>query len=300
MCMVAIALLTIGFRLALSSTLRHPEPSAHDEFAYLLGADIIAHGRVAEPPHRLWKFFESVHVLSRPVYAPKYPPAQSVFLALGQVLFHDPFYGVLISAAMFSAAIYWMLRAYVAPPWALLGGICTSFYFGAGHYWTETYWGGAVAGFGAALIIGAFGRLVRRQNPYFALAFGAGALVLMNSRPYESSVLIVVQFAMLAAFCWSKRDRLALRVIVLTVASLGAALLLMLIYNHAVTGNGLKMPYTLYVEQHSTYPLFWFMHPSAPKHYENAGIESSYQRFEAMNWRKFARFQHSAAHGRTY
>jgi hypothetical protein len=59
----------MGFRLLLSFVLPHPQPASHDEFSYLLGADIFAHGRVTARPHPLWKFFESVQVISWPVLA---------------------------------------------------------------------------------------------------------------------------------------------------------------------------------------------------------------------------------------
>ena len=182
-CVAAVALFTVGFRLALSGVLPHPQPAGYDEFSYVLGADIFAHGRVAESAHPLWKFFEMFFVLSQPVYAPKYPPAQSAFLAAGQVLFKDPFYGVLLSVALFSAAVCWMLQAYVRPAWALLGGVSTALFFGAGHYWTESYWGGAAAGLGAALLVGAFGRLRKRPGLGSTAALGFGALLLMTSRP---------------------------------------------------------------------------------------------------------------------
>lgn len=105
-CTVAIFLFTVGFRLALSEVLPHPEPSSYDEMAYLLGADLFAAGQVAGAPHPLWKFFESVQVISQPVYAPKYPPGQAALLALGKVALGDPFYGVLLSVALFAAGCW--------------------------------------------------------------------------------------------------------------------------------------------------------------------------------------------------
>ena len=285
-CVLLIAVFTFGFRLALTPVLPHPQPAGHDEFAYLLGADLLAHGRVAEPAHPLWKFFESVHVLSRPVYAPKYPPAQSAFLALGQVVFNDPFYGVLLSVALFAAAVCWMLQIYVGPAWALLGGICTALYFGAGHYWTERYWGGAVTGLGAALLVGAFGRLMQWRNPYFGAAFGAGALLLAASRPYESSILILFLCASLTVSFWRKRRLLQTRMVAPAVLSLSAAFFVLLGYNHAVTGNALKMPYVLHLQQYASAPPFWFMPALQPKRYENPGIQHAYEDAEKPEYKE--------------
>lgn len=268
---LAIGLFVVAFRLALSGVLAHPVPEAADEFAYLLGADLFAHGQVAGQTHPLWKFFESVHVLWQPAYAPKYPPAQAAFLAIGQVVFGDPFAGVLLSVALFAAAAHWMLTAYVRPAWALLGGVATALYFGAGHYWTETYWGGAVAGFGAALVIGAFGR---RDRPWLHGAlFGLGALLLMTSRPFEGcGLILVLVLTVLVRREWRRMIPLALSLLV------GAAIVLA--YNSAITGVPWKMPYMVHIEQYSANPPFWWMAPFPEKHYENESLRAAFRGFE--------------------
>jgi hypothetical protein len=289
-CVLAIGLFTVGFRLALSAVLPHPQPAGHDEFGYILGADIFAHGRVAEPTHPLWKFFESVFVLSRPAYAPKYPPAQAAFLALGQVLFHDRFYGVLLSVALFSAAVCWMLQVYVRPAWALLGGICTALYFGAGHYWTESYWGGAVAGLGAALLVGAFGRLRKERSVRSAAALGFGALLLITSRPYESSILIVLVSSALIPVVWKGWRASTLRAALPILASLAIGPIVVLAYNYGVTGNPLKLPYVLHMEQYGTIPVFWFQDPLLPKHFENAGIQAISEGVEIPAYKEIRSF----------
>jgi hypothetical protein len=283
---LSIALFTIGFRLALSHSLPHPEPSGHDEFSYLLGADLFAHGHLAAAPHPLWKFFESVNVISRPVYAPKYPPAQSAFLAFGQVVFHDPFYGVLFSVALFAAAVCWMLQAYVRTPWALLGGICTALYFGAGHYWTESYWGGAVAGLGAALFVGAFGRLRKKPSLGSTAALGIGALLLVTSRPFESAALIVSLCIALIPVVWKGWRVSTLRAALPLMISLAIAPMAVLAYNYGVTGNALKLPYMVHFEQYSTAPLFWFQSPPAPKHFENTALQDTSERYEVAAYKE--------------
>ena len=216
-----------------------------------------------------------LHAFVHPVYAPKYPPAQSAFLALGDLL-GDPFYGVLLSGALFAAAVCWMLQAFVRPAWSLIGGIATALYFGAGHYWTESYWGGAVGALGAALSIGAFGRMQRDGR--CGWLFGLGAAILLFSRPYEGGVLI----ALLGIVLLVRRARSLLPALIpalIAIAMLG-------VYNRAITGSPFKLPYRVYTEQYAGREQFWFLPAPAKIAYTNPAIGEVFQNYDLAEYRE--------------
>src|SRR5437868_2380681 len=77
----AVIAFSIALRLAAGLVLAHPRPYVGDEFSYLLGGETLAAGRLANPQHPMWRFFESPHIIVHPVYASKYAPAQAVLMA---------------------------------------------------------------------------------------------------------------------------------------------------------------------------------------------------------------------------
>src|SRR5207247_1977615 len=147
--------------------------------------DTFAHGRVANPTHPLWKFFETFHVLQQPAYASMYPPAQGMLLASGQVLTGTPYAGVLIGMGLLCATLLWMLRGWLPPEWALLGALFAVIRLGLFSYWANSFWGGAPAAIGGALVAGAIPRIFRQGRSRDAVLFGIGLVLLAMSRPYE-------------------------------------------------------------------------------------------------------------------
>src|SRR5258708_9712955 len=117
---VAVGFIALALRAALLPVLPIPQPAVHDEFSYLLMSDTFSHGRLANPTHPLWIHFETFHINQRPTYASIYYPAQGIFLAIVQVFFRHPCWGVWLSSALICADLCWMLQGWFPAYWALL------------------------------------------------------------------------------------------------------------------------------------------------------------------------------------
>jgi hypothetical protein len=251
----------IGIRAAMLPILGVPAPQTHDEFSYLLQGDIFAHGRLAFPTHPMAPYFETFHVNFWPTYSSIYPPAQAATLALGQLL-GNPWIGVLLSSAAMSAAFLWMLQGWVPPQWALLGAVLMTLRLGLFTYWINSYWGGTVAAAGAALVIGAFPRVMRRQRAKDAALMGIGVAALANSRYFEGFIFCLpVAVALLVWMLKRYRKGLGfpLRGVLFPLGSiLVLALAFSLYYNWRVTNNPFEMPHSHYIKQRmGGLPFLW-------------------------------------------
>jgi hypothetical protein len=197
----AIACLTIFGCIAVAGILYEPVPRIHDEFSYELMSNTLASGHVSNPSPPLPEFFDTFHVLVRPVYASKYFPAQGLFLAMGEKLAGHPAVGLWLSSALACAASCWMLQAWIGPVWGLLGGLLMMVQFGVYSYWSQSYWGGMVAALGGALFFGAVRRLWDQISWRNALWMATGLVLLANSRPLEPEIIVRNTSSSFALLC---------------------------------------------------------------------------------------------------
>src|ERR1700683_2365397 len=280
---LAIVLATIAVRLSLLPIFPPPVPTIHDEFSYLLAGDTFAHGRLANPPHPMAVYLDTFHVLQRPTYASMYPPAQGAVLALGELLGH-PWVGVVLSMAAMFGAVVWMLQGWFAPKWALLGATLLVLRIGIFPYWMNSYWGGAVAAFGGAILMGALPRLLRWTHWRHAVLLGLGTGILAHSRPFEGAVFCIPVFVVLGAWLlrhqgppWGVKIR---SVIIPLGATLACVAALMFYYNWRVTGHALLLPHALDDRIHLTVSNFIFARPKAPLTYVNHEFEIYYNHWQ--------------------
>jgi hypothetical protein len=258
----AMGLLALSLRLTLLPLIPIPTPIVHDEYSYILQAQTFASGRLTNSAHPMWVHFETFHVNMRPTYQSMYPPGQAIFLTIGQLLMGHPWWGVWLSVGVMCSCITWMLQGWMPPQWALLGGLFCVLRFSMFSYWMNSYWGGAVAATGGALLLGGMVRLIRKPCMRYALLVAVGLLMLGNTRPYEGFVFAVPAMVWLLVSIVRRRlwkDRRFLVQAVLPAIALlmlgGAA---MLYYNWRGTGNPLLMPYVVNEHTyHITKPFLW-------------------------------------------
>src|SRR5271157_990894 len=248
-----------------------PQPSVHDEFSYLLAADTFAHGRLTNPPHPMWKHFEAIHEIQQPTYASKYPPAQGLILAFGQVIFGHPIVGVWLSVGLACAAISWMLAGWCPLYWAWIGGLLAVVHLVFSEhadlndlqniaYWSQSYWGGAVAALGGALVFGALPRIMQKPMWRDSLWLALGLAILANSRPFEGlvvsipvAVILVIWIVKTRSLSWSiRRRQIVLPVVLVLLLNAGW----MGYYNFRVTGDPFLMPYQVHESTYGVAPVF--------------------------------------------
>jgi hypothetical protein len=211
-------------------------------------------------------------------------------MAIGQLL-GNPWIGVVLSDAAMCAAILWMLQAWMPARWALLGSVFAALNLGIASYWMNSYWGGAVAGAGGALVLGGLARIRQRAHVGSALLLGLGVAILANSRPYEGFLFCIPAGAWTLWWLMGKiksRDSTGVRVrnvllplfavVVVTLVFIG-------IYNLRLTGNALLFPHVLNTRTYHSTPLFLWEHLKPEKAYNNEQFEDFYNGWEREDYR---------------
>jgi hypothetical protein len=263
--MLLLAALPVALRLLLLPRHPVPEPAGSDSFSYILLADTLRHFRLANPPHALVQFFETVFVLQSPSYSSIYPLGQGLVLALGWTIFGHPWAGVVLSVAALGALCYWMLRGWTTPGWALVGGLLAVMQFGPLCEWMNIYWGGAVAAAAGCLVYGALPRLRNQPCARDAVWLGLGLAIHLLTRPWESIFLLlsVMLFFLPAMGHPDQRRRLVKAAVVAALVVL-PAIGLTLLQNRAVTGNWTTIPYALSRYQYGVPTTFTFQANAIP------------------------------------
>jgi hypothetical protein len=276
------AVLPVGIRLSMLGFAPVPDPSIHDEFSHLLLGDTLAHGRLTNPTHPMWRHFESIHIIQKPTYNSMYPPGQGAVLALGEVAFGEPWAGVLLSVGVMFAAICWTMQGWLRPTWALYGTLIAILKFGLSGIWVDSYLGGAAGAIGGALLIGSLPRIRRKDSsPGCWVSFGLGMVLLLNTRPFEGGVLSAAAGLYLLPLLIRRFREDSARMLKTIVLPAGAVLVCGVAftgyYCWRVTGSFLRMPYQVNRDTYGWPENLAFLSPRKIK-FDDKVLESMYRK----------------------
>jgi len=283
---LVVGVSALVLRAALLPILPVPAPGVSDEYGYLLLSDTFAHGRLTNPTNPMWVHFETFFVIWHPTYTAMYYPAQGLIMALGQVVTGYPFWGAWLSVGLMCAAITWMLQGWLEPGWALLGGFLAVIRLGTFSYWANSYWGGAVAAIGGALVLGALPRLKKDHRVRHALLMGLGFAIIANSRPYEGVFFGIPVAGALAVWLWKMKWPdlgVALKraiaplllVLAMTMAAMGY-------YFWRTTGSPFNTPYFVYEQTYNPVPYFPWQPLKPVPVYHHKFLRDNYLKFFAL------------------
>ena len=127
-------------------------------------------------------------------------------------------------------------------------------------YWSQSYWGGAVAALGGALVFGALPRIMKNRRGRDALWLASGLAILANSRPLEG-LLVSIPVMGVLGFWMVRADRLSgrlpfRRVVLPVVLVLLPTVLWMGYYNYRLTGDPFRLAYQVHESTYGAAPVF--------------------------------------------
>ncbi|MCU1325324.1 MAG: hypothetical protein JWN34_694 [Bryobacterales bacterium] len=269
-CMIWLAAVPVLLRLGLLANHPIPSPDLYDEFGHLLVADTLRHFRLANPPHAFARFFETFFVLQSPTYSSIYPIGNGLVMALGSIVFDTPWAGVLLGCAALCALTFWMLKAWVGPGWALVGGVLAICLFGPLNQWTNNYWGGTLSAVAGCLVFGSLPRLRDHFRLRDGVTLGLGLGIHLLTRPYESVFMVIAVVAYFVPRLW--------RPGLLVAAGISSlALGVTLLQNKRVTGEWTTLPYALSQAQYGVPAALTFQPDPVPHRTLTPQQESDYR-----------------------
>jgi hypothetical protein len=267
--------------LWLWGTLRR-SPVIHDESAYLLQAELFARFRWTGAAPPIPEFFEQLHVLVNGVLASKYPPGNSLVLALG-VLAGLPGLPVIVMNACASALMFVLARRAAGGAVALLTVIAWTSSFPM-IYYHASYMSESVTSLAWLLTWWGIARWRAGEGRMWLTLAAAAVAWCMITRPVTGLALGITA---LGVVLWCCRRSRRWRDLVPSLGAGAAILSVVLLWNWRTMGDVRVMPLTFYTRTYVPFDKPGF--GSTPSERPSARLPRDQERMQEVYYRDHLR-----------
>lgn len=249
--LVAVGISIVAIVYLIGTAVAHDRtlvPKSHDENSYVIQARILATGRLWMPLHPLADFFESFHMITRPVYAPIYFPGTALMNVPMAWLSLPVFVLPMIFAGAIVGLIYRIVTELVDGVAGLLAALLT-----ISCFWFRTN-STLVMSQSPAMLLGLlliWSWLHWRSGPTWrwSLAIGIFAGWAAITRPVDAlAFAIPVGVAMFVQLLRGPRKQW-LKTAGFVLLGAVPLLSLQLLLNYGTTGDALTSPYVAYLKE---------------------------------------------------
>lgn len=239
-------------------------PAYHDEYSYLFQARTFLAGRLSFPSHsQAPGLFNQVHVLNEGRFASRYFPGVGAWLA-PFVAIGKPYWGQWLAGALTCVFMFWTGRELGGDGIGFTAGLLTAVSPGMGLF-SNLLLSHHATCLGLSLFCFAFVRLMRTKRRRDGVWAGIGLSFAMLCRPLTAAAVGlpfgIWLFWWLARGCASnpiRSVRFRLQVVSAVGTPVLAGLLVMGLYDRAITGSVWTTPYQLYTDLYTPRHVYGF------------------------------------------
>lgn len=260
-------------------------PAYHDEFSYLLQAKTFLHGRLSFPSSpRLPELFDQMHVVNEGRFASRYFPGVGAWIAPFLAIRH-PYWGQWLAGALTAFFTFWAGRELAGNRVGLLAGLLTALSPGLALF-DNLLLSHPPTIAALSLFLFTFLRFMRTGRPLDAVWAGCGLSFAMLCRPMTAAgfglpfgIWFVWQLFRKSPRSAPAPLKVKLRATACLAAPLVLGLVLLFVYNRAITGDGLLSPYQLYTDTYTPRHVYGFNNVVRGEHRVGPRVMETYDRW---------------------